>query len=169
MPIKGSATLFFHVGGSSYHAEEHMVEAAENAGVTDSVIRAEVGDNGQVRLIGKWKKNAKNPICEVNYQNNRQLDFKKHGVYATNVVKALQKNYKIRSINMVGHSLGNISIMYYMLDNANKKGRPRLNKIVDMAGHFAGLNFEVPKDIRQPKNLKLDKNGKPNKMNATYR
>lgn len=169
IPIKGSATLFFHGGGSSYHAEEHMVKAAENAGVTDSVIRTEVADNGQVTLIGKWKKNAKNPICEVNYQNNRQLDFKKHGIYATNVVKALQKNYKIRSINMVGHSLGNISIMYYMLNNVNKKGMPRLNKIVNMAGHFAGLNFEVPEDIRQPQNLKLDKNGKPNKMNATYR
>lgn len=61
LPIKGSATLFFHGGGSSYHAEEHMVKAAENAGVTNSVIRAEVADNGQVRLIGKWKKNAKNP------------------------------------------------------------------------------------------------------------
>ncbi|WQH18079.1 alpha/beta hydrolase [Lactiplantibacillus plantarum] len=33
-------TLFFHGGGSSYHAEEHMVQAAENAGVTTSVIRA---------------------------------------------------------------------------------------------------------------------------------
>ena len=70
---------------------------------------------------------------------------------------------------MVGHCLGNISIMYYMLSNANKRGMPRLNKIVDMAGHFAGLNFEVPDNIRQPKNLKLDKNGKPNKMNTTYR
>lgn len=36
-----------------------MVKAAENAGVTDSVIRTEVADNGQVTLIGKWKKNAK--------------------------------------------------------------------------------------------------------------
>ena len=39
-----------------------------------------------------------------------------------------------------------------MLNNVNKKGMPRLNKIVNMAGHFAGLNFEVPKDIRQPQN-----------------
>jgi len=27
-------TLFFHGGGSSYHAETHMVTAAEKAGVT---------------------------------------------------------------------------------------------------------------------------------------
>ena len=74
------------------------------AGVTKSVIRAEVDGNGRVTLIGSWPKGAKNPICEVNYENNRQLDFNKHGVYATNVVKALQKQYGIKKINMVGHS-----------------------------------------------------------------
>ena len=57
-------TLFFHGGGSSYHAEEHMV----GAGVTKSVIRAEVDGNGRVTLIGSWPKGAKNPICEVNYE-----------------------------------------------------------------------------------------------------
>lgn len=167
--IKSTPTLFFHGGGSSYHAEEHMVDAAKKAGVTDSVIRAEVSPAGKVTLIGRFKKNAKNPIVEVNYQNNRQLDFKKHGVYATNVVKALQKSYGIKKINMVGHSLGNISIIYYMLQNGKNKKMPQLQKQVDMAGHFAGLNFDVPADIRQPAGLKLDAAGKPNKMNATYK
>lgn len=167
--LKSTPTLFFHGGGSSYHAEEHMVSAAEKAGVTHSVIRANVTSSGKVSLIGKFKANAKNPIVEVNYENNRQLDFKKHGVYATNVVKALQKAYGIKKINMVGHSLGNISIIYYMLQNGQNKKMPQLQKEVDMAGHFAGLNFDVPAAIRQPRGLKLNKEGKPNKMNATYK
>lgn len=75
-----------------------MVNAAEKAGVTKDVIRAHVSDNGKVTLIGSWPKNAKNPICEVNYENNRQLDFNKHGVYATNVVKALQNRYGIKKL-----------------------------------------------------------------------
>lgn len=165
----GTPTLFFHGGGSSYHAEEHMVDAAKKAGVTKSVIRAEVTSSGKVTLIGDFSKNAKNPIVEVNYQNNRQLNFREHGVYATNVVKALQKQYSFKQMNMVGHSLGNISIIYYMLLNGKNKKMPKLVKQVDMAGHFAGLNFDVPSDIRQPKGLKLDKNGKPNKMNKTYK
>lgn len=103
-------------------------------------------------------------ICEVNYENNRQLDFNKHGDYATNVVKALQKKYGIKKINMVGHSLGNISIIYYMLQNGNKKNMPQIQKQVDIAGHFAG----IPISIKQPKGMKLNSNGKPNKMNSTY-
>lgn len=115
-------TLFFHGGGSSYHAEEHMVNAAKKAGVTSTVIRADVANNGKVTLHGSMHKGAINPIVEVNYDNNRQLDFNKHGEYATNVVKALQKRYRITKINMVGHSLGNISIIYYMLQNGKNGG-----------------------------------------------
>lgn len=54
--ITSTPTLFFHGGGSSYHAEEHMVAAAEKAGVTNSVIRAEVAPNGKFSLSGSWKK-----------------------------------------------------------------------------------------------------------------
>ncbi|MDE7049716.1 MAG: alpha/beta hydrolase [Lactobacillus sp.] len=168
--ITSTPTLFFHGGGSSYHAEEHMVDAAKRAGVTKSVIRAEVSKTGKVTLVGTWNKGAKNPICEVNYENNRQLNFNKHGEYATNVVKALQKKYGIKKINMVGHSLGNISIIYYMLQNGDKKHMPQIQKQVDIAGHFAGLTFDgIPKSIKQPKGMKLSSNGKPNKMNPTYK
>ncbi|MCD7124898.1 alpha/beta hydrolase [Limosilactobacillus caviae] len=162
-------TLFFHGGGSSYHAEEHMVNAAKKAGVTSTVIRANVSNDGKVTLHGSMHKGAINPIVEVNYENNRQLDFNKHGEYATNVVKALQKRYRITKINMVGHSLGNISIIYYMLRNGQNQNMPQLQKQVDIAGHFAGLTFkQVPVAIQQPAGMKIDKNGKPNKMNATY-
>ncbi|OYR95439.1 alpha/beta hydrolase [Lactobacillus taiwanensis] len=168
--ITSTPTLFFHGGGSSYHAEEHMVDAAKKAGVTKSVIRAEVSKTGKVTLVGTWPKNAKNPICEVNYENNRQLNFNKQGEYAANVVKALQKKYGIKKINMVGHSLGNISIIYYMLQNGNKKNMPQIQKQVDITGHFAGLDFDgIPSSIKQPKGMKLNSNGKPNRMNSTYK
>lgn len=168
--ITSTPTLFFHGGGSSYYAEEHMVRAAEKAGVTKSLIRANVKKSGKVTLTGTWPKDTKNPICEVNYEDNRQLDFNKHGVYATNVVKKLQKKYKFKKINMVGHSLGNISIIYYMLRNGTNKNMPQIQKQVDIAGHFGGLNFDgIPDSIKQPKGMKLDSNGKPNQMNATYK
>lgn len=168
--INSTPTLFFHGGGSSYHAEEHMVDAAEKAGVTHSVIRADVTNSGKVTLYGTWSKKARNPICEVNYLNNMQMDFNKHGEYATNVVKKLQQRYGIKKVNMVGHSLGNISIIYYMLQNGSNKKMPQLQKQVDMAGHFAGLNFrQVPVAIRQPKGLRLNAQGRPNKMNASYK
>lgn len=163
-------TLFFHGGGSSYRAEEHMAQAAKKAGVTNTIIRAMVDRRGQVRLAGQIKSGAVNPIVEVNYADNRQLNYHKHGIWATHVVQALQQQYHIKSINMVGHSLGNISLIYYSLENSGSRKLPKLRKQVDIAGHFAGLNFrDVPAAVRQPAGLKLNAAGKPNHMNATYR
>lgn len=168
--VTGTPTIFFHGYGSSYHAEEHMVNAAKKAGAVDSVIRAQVAKSGKVTLYGTWNKDAKNPPVEVGYDNNRSQNYKLLGQYATNVVKKLQKRYGIKKMNMVGHSQGNVSIIYYMLKNGSNQKMPKLIKQVDMAGHFAGLNFDgMPAASRQPKGLKLDKNGKPNKMNATYK
>lgn len=165
-----TATLFFHGGGSSYRAETGMVNAAKRAGVTNTVIRADVANNGKVTLHGNMHRGAINPIVEVNYENNRQLDFNKHGEYATNVAKMLKKRYNVTKINMVGHSLGNISIIYYMLQNGQKKDMPKLVKQVDIAGHFGGLTFSgLPAAITQPAGMTLNSQGKPNHMNATYK
>ncbi|RRK11663.1 alpha/beta hydrolase [Lactiplantibacillus garii] len=162
-------TFFFHGGGSSYHAEEHMVAAAKKAGATNTVIRAMVAKDGTVKLVGQLKKGAVNPIVEVNYADNRELNFANHGQWAKNVVVAVRKQYRFTSFNMVGHSLGNISLIYYSLQNSQNTKLPKLRKQVDIAGHFAGLDFKgVPASVKQPAGLKLGTNGKPNKMNATY-
>lgn len=163
-------TLFFHGGLSNYKSEENMVKAAQKAGVTNSVIRADVDANGKVKLIGAISKNAVNPIVEVNYSNNVQLNFKEHGRYARNVVQTLQNEYGIKKINMVGHSLGNISIMYYLLQTAHDPEMPKLNKQISIGGHFDGLDFkQLLIAIRQPANLHVNREGKPNKTNSTYR
>lgn len=163
-------TFFFHGGGSSYHTEEHMVNAAKRAGVTTTVIRAMVDRQGHVRLVGQIPRSARNPIVEVNYANNAELDYAQHGRWATNVVRAVAQRYPFKTMNMVGHSLGNISLIYYSLQNAQNAKMPKLVKQVDIAGHFAGLNFSrVPAAIRQPAGLKLARNGQPNHQNATYR
>lgn len=162
-------TLYFHGALSNYHSEESLVKAAERAGVTNSVIRADVNADGKVKLVGTIPQNAVNPIVMVNYKNNLQIDFYKAGRYATNVVRALQEKYGITKINMIGHSLGNMSIMYYMLENDTNPKMPQLQKQVDIAGHFDGVDSQgLTADLTQPKGLKVV-NGKPNKMNQSYK
>ncbi|WP_367366420.1 alpha/beta hydrolase [Leuconostoc pseudomesenteroides] len=163
-------TFFFHGGGSNYHAEDQMVNAAQKDGVTSTVIIAFVSKTGKVRLSGNIPENAKNPIIKVNYADNRELNYNKHGYYATNVVKKVTSIYHFKKMNMVGHSVGNISIIYYMLQNEHKRNMPILQKSVNIAGHFAGLKFNhIPKSIQEPANLSLNKDGKPNKMNESFK
>lgn len=158
-------TFFFHGYGSSYRAEEQMTNAAKKAGASDKIVRANVSPNGYVKLIGSIPKNAKNPIIEVNYDDNKQTDYYKAGEWAKNVVKEVQKDYKFKKMNMVGHSMGNMAINYYILENAKDNKLPKVNKVVDIAGHFNGI-IDVDDE---PNRMKLEKDGKPTKTNQSYK
>lgn len=78
---KNVPTFFFHGWGSSYHAEEDMVNAIRDAKVTNSILRINVTKKQKVIFHGHLKKNAKNPIIEVNFDDN------KLNTYRTNYAK----------------------------------------------------------------------------------
>ena len=83
-------TLFFHGYGSSANAEKHMTEAIKKAGVTKTIITANVDKKGQVSIQGEIPKGAINPIVEVNYEDNRNPNYAQDGQYATAVFKTIQ-------------------------------------------------------------------------------
>lgn len=156
-------TIFFHGWGSSSRAERHMANAAIDAGVTKTIIDAKVNKDGQVTLDGSIPKDATNPIVLVNFDNNRGASTQEQGDYAYAVVKALQDNYGITEMNMVGHSYGNMAIVYYMLQHGSDKSLPKLVKQVDIAGHFNGII-----GMNEPENNSLDGEGKPTSMTESY-
>lgn len=155
-------TLFFHGYGSSANAEKHMTNAAVKAGVTQTVIRADVDRDGKVTLTGNIPKGAINPIVQVQYADNRNPA--KTGEYAKAVVDKLYETYGFTEMNMVGHSMGNMSILNYMLEHSADEAAPRLQKQVNIANHVAGLE-----GFNLPENLHLDPDtGEPNQMNDDY-
>lgn len=158
-------TIFFHGWGSSSHAEEHMVNAAKRAGVTSSVIKANVDKKGQVTLVGHLRKRATNPIVMVNFSDNKNSNYHQDGQYAYHVIQKLQATYHFKQVNLVGHSMGNMAISFYLLDHGKQSGLPKLNKQVAIAGHFDGIKG---RDL--PDGLKINRQtGKPNKMSPAYR
>ncbi|AZA18073.1 alpha/beta hydrolase [Streptococcus thermophilus] len=58
------------VGSSSSHAERHMANVAKKSGVTQTIIEANVAEDGTVTLKGTIQKDAVNPIVLVNFDNN---------------------------------------------------------------------------------------------------
>ena len=167
-------TLFVHGWGSSYHAEESMVAYAQKSHATNSVIRADVSPAGKVTLLGTIKKRAKNPIVEVNLQNNMSIfaglsnqtsAMNKSSNYIKDVIIALQKRYRFNRINLVGHSMGNLQIAYYLRNNATNAHMPQLNKQVSIAGHYNGYVGEQG----APNKTVLNRAGKPRQMSTGYR
>lgn len=170
-------TIFVHGWGSSYHAETKMVNAARLAGVTNTVVRANVSRSGYVTFNKQVPAKAVNPIVEVNLADNKLTKYGKtndyvagyhHGAtYVKNVVTGLEKQHHYRAINLVGHSMGNLEIINYINDNtgAIKSGQlPRINHLVAIAGHYNGLMGQ-----KQAENATLNHAGKPSWEDPTYK
>ncbi|RSJ74547.1 alpha/beta hydrolase [Streptococcus cristatus] len=158
-------TLFFHGYGSSANAEKHMVEAARQAGVTQTIITATVDSHAQVTLKGDIPKNAVNPIVMVEFEDNRNANYAQDGEYAAAVVRELQARYGFKKMNFVAHSMGNMSILFYLLEHAQNEELPQLQKQVNIANHVNGLE-----GMDLPANLTIldSKTGQPSAMSDSY-
>ncbi|MFT8413216.1 MAG: alpha/beta hydrolase [Oenococcus oeni] len=140
--------MFVHGWGSSYHAEQQMVNYAKSHGVTKTTARANVSRSGKVTWVGNSiEKNSKNPIIEVNLANNTSVSAKetnqapalsKSSNYIKDVLSSLQKEYHVTKVNLVGHSMGNLQIAYYLLNNASNRRLPQVQKQISIAGHYNG-------------------------------
>lgn len=160
-----TTTLFFHGYGSSANAEKHMVEAARQAGVTQTIITATVDSHAQVTLKGDIPKDAVNPIVMVEFTDNRNANYAQVGEYASAVVRELQARYSFKKMNFVAHSMGNMSILFYLLEHAQNEELPQLQKQVNIANHVNGLE-----GMDLPANLTIldSKTGEPSAMSDSY-
>ena len=158
-------TLFFHGYGSSTNAEKHMAEAARQAGVTQTIVTATVDRHAQVTLKGDIPKNAVNPIVMVEFKDNRNANYAQDGEYAAAVVRELQARYGFKKMNFVAHSMGNMSILFYLLEHAQNEELPQLQKQVNIANHVNGLE-----GMDLPANLTILDNhtGQPSAMSDSY-
>ncbi|CDI59692.1 alpha/beta hydrolase [Lactobacillus helveticus] len=153
-PVKVSSktvpTFFFHGWGSSWHAEDTMAQAIKRAGATNTIVRVNVNKKGHARLIGKIKKNAKNPLVEVNFSDNKLTNSQYNGQYANaydstgaryvkNAIDLVRNKYHYSKINIVAHSMGNLEVASYIKLNAGKKNFPQIDHLVAMAGHYDGI------------------------------
>lgn len=134
-------TIFFHGWASSFRAEQYMTDALVKAGITrpQDIIIANVSASGEVTFSHQLPVDTKNPVIEVNYQNNRNPNYYQDGGWAKNVIVALTQRYHFKKVNLVGHSLGNMDIMYYLLTSSKDTNLPSLNKQVAIAGNFNGI------------------------------
>lgn len=172
---KNVPTFFFHGWGSSYHAEEDMVNAIRNSKVTNNVIRINVTKNQKVIFHGHLKKNAKNPIIEVNFDDNKLNAYRGNyadaykdlgAKYVKAAITAVNEKYHYKNINIVAHSMGNLETAYYFEQYPALQKRYPVDHFISIAGHYDGIVGTND----TPNKLKLNpETGKPNIIQPEFR
>ncbi len=157
-------TLVFPGYGSGAPAEASMVNGFVKAGVSKTVITADVAGDGTVTLKGDIPHNAVNPLVMVNFNDNHSTNYELQGQWVKNVLEELQAKYHFKKVNIEAHSMGNMAVMYFLLANAGNHNLPQIQKQVAMAGTFDGAI-----GWNEPANLTVNKKtGKPSAMNDSY-
>lgn len=168
-------TFFFHGSSSSYHAEQYMTNAAKRAGVTKTIVVANVDKHNHVTFRGNIPDGARNPIIEVNHQvqpghphngrppKNPGSKIPVDDTYVYDVIVAAKRKWHVKTMNIVAHSAGNIDVLYMLMHHANSNNLPKLKKQVAIAAHVNGfIHGGYPSDS------KVASNGKPSQESANF-
>ncbi|MBS9334670.1 alpha/beta hydrolase [Fructobacillus sp. M1-13] len=152
-----TATVFFHGYGSSRNAEKSMAQYLIDHKYSNRRKDVTVLENGQVDMGRKITASDQNPLVLVQFDNNKNQDFNQTAEW----VKAIMTNLKkegVSQVNLVGHSMGNMAIAFYLMKTAKAgdESLPTVKKQIDLAGTYNGLMLTEPNSKSA-----LNDNGQP--------
>lgn len=157
-------TLYVHGWGAGARSTNSMIRYAEQHNHAKKVLTATISPKGEVSFSGYWPKNAKNPLIQVVFVNNKYANYQVTQKWFGNVLMKLQKDYHIEKYNTVSHSMGNLTTIYYQFTNGQNKQLPKLKKQVNIAGNFDGI---IGIDDKPNRNV-LQANGEPKLQNEYF-
>ena len=116
-----------------------MIDVKKKKQVTQTVITANVAEDG------KADRDHSKRCSQSNYQSGipkqRTPDPKVISNYAYQVVKKASRHLSFKEMNLVAHSMGNMSVLYYLLEHGSDENLPKIIKQVAIANHVAeGMN-----------------------------
>jgi len=158
-------TFYLHGYGASGRSSQSMIAAAERQKRATKVYTATVSKTGQVRLQGHWPAKVKRPIVQVVFKANQNSNYQTTSHWFKQVLLAVKQRHAFTRYNAVAHSMGNLTLWTAILRYDGQRGLPKVNRVVDIAGHFDGI---IGMDD-EPNQIKLAKNGRPKPINASYR
>ena len=153
-----TVAFFIHGYGSSWHAEHQMAKYLVDHGASNQIIRANVAQAGTVTLHGKIRAGARNPLVEVNYADNKNPDPTAAATRLHRVIQAVNRQAALKQINLVGHSMGNLSTLAYLDRYGGTPALPPVKHLVILSGGLLpGREDEVVGHLRQrlPRGLKV--------------
>ncbi|CAK1223490.1 Uncharacterized conserved protein with an alpha/beta hydrolase fold [Fructobacillus tropaeoli] len=150
------ATVFFHGYGSSRNAEKSMSQYLVDHDYSNRRINVTVAKDGTVTMDKTIAPGDKNPIILVQFDNNKNQDFNQTAKWVTTIMTKLSQQ-GIRSVNLIGHSMGNMAIAFYLMNAAdNGHDLPKVVRQISIAGTYNGLILANPQS-----NSPLSAEGEP--------
>ncbi|MGM0140111.1 hypothetical protein IGI65_002590 [Enterococcus sp. DIV0755b] len=154
-------TLFIHGYSGTENSFGGMLKRLEKSDIAKKEVLMKVSPAGEVTLIGQLSGKKDNPLIQVLFEDNKNNEWSQTE-WLYNCLATLKKA-GINQVNLVGHSMGGVSGLRYLMTYPNDETQPQILKFVAIGAPFNDfLDASESQSVAD-----LLKNG-PNEVSSRY-
>ncbi|MCP8858264.1 alpha/beta fold hydrolase [Latilactobacillus fuchuensis] len=107
-------TLFIHGYRGNRYSFGHLLGRLQKMGLAKKTLVVKVSKRGELTFSGLSRLSAVNPTIQVLFANNH-ADVQVQVGWLQQIMATLQADYDVEAVNLVGHSMGAITVLRYLL------------------------------------------------------
>lgn len=128
-------TLFFHGYGGTSFSMGGMIQRLSNHYQAIHTLDLMVQSDGQIQEKGHFQTSNKPILINVLFEDNKNNEWNQ-AAWIEGVLSYLKTQYQISEVNVVGHSMGGVSLFRYLFTYANQSEVAHVNKFIAIAAPF---------------------------------
>ncbi|GMC01528.1 alpha/beta fold hydrolase [Enterococcus thailandicus] len=128
-------TLFFHGYSGTVNSFKGMLQRLEETQLAKQSLQLTVSPDGTVQATGKLSQQAENPMIQVLFTDNVNNEWNQTE-WIKNCLTYLQTTYGVEKVNVVGHSMGGVSALRYLVTYGQETSLPQVEKFVAIGAPF---------------------------------
>jgi uncharacterized alpha/beta hydrolase family protein len=130
--------VFMHGYKGTENSFGHMLSRFEKKNWGNKALVYVVSAEGDIRGYNLGKGTETPEFIQIVFENNR-ASFQDSAMWLAGVMEDIKENYQINSINLVGHSMGGIVSLKYVLEYQDPDVYPTVNKLITIGSPFDGI------------------------------
>lgn len=128
-------TLFIHGYGGTFYTFSRMLSRFEEANYGEKLLTIEVESDGSISESGNWQDGSPNPFIQVIFADKNNNEWNQAD-WIKAVLVYLKTTYQIDEVNLVGHSMGGVSSLKYLVTYGNEETQPVVKRFVALGSPF---------------------------------
>ncbi len=128
-------TLFIHGYKGSEGTFSGMVSRFEARSFGKKVLTITVQPDGSVSETGEWQEQTNNPLILVVFADSKNNEWNQAD-WIKAVLSYLNNMHQIDEVNLVGHSMGAVSSLRYLITYGSEGSLPTVNRFVAIGAPF---------------------------------
>ncbi|WP_411161380.1 alpha/beta fold hydrolase [Enterococcus mundtii] len=128
-------TLFVHGYKGTVNSFKGMIDRLETESKGQQELTLIVDINGNVQAQGALSKEATNPMIQVLFEDNENNEWNQ-AEWIRACLVYLQTTDQINKVNIVGHSMGGVSGLRYLVTYGQETTLPQVEKFVALGAPF---------------------------------